>query len=124
MKRLYFVLVVGTTLVVLLFFTVRFNSMRNATDGLAESLSPINTILTNHSRLSLVADEAGYTELYYKVQFVLVPNIVEKSKVDHDTILIIHRREGSNRKFDFESFNVIYHQTDSLFDIALLSKKQ
>lgn len=124
MKRLYFVLVVGTTLVVLLFFTVRFNSMRNATDGLAESLSPINTILTNHSRLSLVADEAGYTELYYKVQFVLVPNIVEKWKVDHDTILIIHRREGSNRKFDFESFNVIYHQTDSLFDIALLSKKQ
>lgn len=124
MKRLYFVLVVGTTLVVLLFFTVRFNSMRNATDGLAESLSPINTILTNHSRLSLVADEEGYTELYYKVQFVLVPNIVEKSKVDNDTILIIHRREGSNRKFDFESFNVIYHQTDSLFDIALLSKKQ
>lgn len=124
MKRLYFVLVVGTTLIVLLFFTVRFNSMRNATDGLAESLSPINTILTNHSRLSLVADEEGYTELYYKVQFVLVPNIVEKSKVDNDTILIIHRREGSNRKFDFESFNVIYHQTDSLFDIALLSKKQ
>lgn len=124
MKRLYFVLVVSTTLVVLLFFTVRFNSMRNATDGLAESLSPIKNILTNHSRLSLVADEEGYTELYYKVQFVLVPNIVEKSKVDHDTILVIQCREGSNRKFDFESFNVIYHQTDSLFDIALLSKKQ
>lgn len=124
MKRLYFVLVVSTTLIVLLFFTVRFNSMRNATDGLAESLLPINNILTNHSRLSLVADDAGYTELYYKVQFVLVPNIVEKSKVDHDTILVIQRREGSNRKFDFESFNVIYHQTDSLLDIALLSKKQ
>ena len=123
MKRLYFVMVVVTTLIALLFFMVRFNSGVNATDSLAASLSPINTILTNHSRLSLVADEAGYTELYYKVQFVLVPNIVEKSKVDNDTILVIHRKEGSSPIFDFESFNVIYHQTDSSFDIALLSKR-
>ncbi len=123
MKRLYFVMVVVITLIALFFFMVRFNSGVNATDSLAASLSPINTILTNHSRLSLVADEAGYTELYYKVQFVLVPNIVEKSKVYNDTILVIHRRESSSLKFDFESFNVIHHQTDSLFDIALLSKR-
>lgn len=68
------------TLFLLFIFILKFNSSRNSVDYLNQSLSSVKK-LTNHSKISLIATEDDYLELYYQTQFSLVPNIVEKRKL-------------------------------------------
>ncbi len=112
------------TLFFLFIFILKFNSSRNSVDYLNQSLSSVKKKLTNHSKISLIATEDDYLELYYQTQFSLVPNIVEKKEIDNDTIIVIERYKTKKTDLLFSNYTIIQSDSNSMFYVTLCSKKQ
>jgi hypothetical protein len=124
MKKVYLTISLITTLIFLFIFLLKFNSSRNSVDYLNQSLSSVKKKLTNHSKISLIASEDNYLELYYQTQFSLVPNIVEKKEIDNDTIIVIERHKTKKTDFIFSNYTIIQSDSNSMFYVTLCSKKQ
>jgi len=124
MKKVYLIISLATTLIFLFIFLIKLNSSRNSVDYLDQSLSFVKNKLTNHSKISLIATEDDYLELYYQAQFILAPNIVEKKEIDNDTIIVIERPNMEKTEFTFSNYKIIQSDSNSMFYVTLCSKKQ
>ena len=124
MKKVYLIISLIMTLFFLFIFILKFNSSRNSVDYLNQSLSSVKKKLTNHSKISLIATEDDYLELYYQTQFSLVPNIVEKKEIDNDTIIVIERYKTKKTDLLFSNYTIIQSDSNSMFHVTLCSKKQ
>jgi len=123
MKKVYLIISLTVTLIFLFIFLLKFISSRNSVDNLDQSLSFVKNKLTNHSKISLIATENDYLELYYQAQFILAPNIVEKKEIDNDTIIVIERHNMKKTEFTFSNYMIIQSDSNSMFNVTFCSKK-
>ena len=126
MKKILLIVVSCLTLVSIVYYAKQFNSQKNEIDHYDELLAPVKKILAGQpksSAISLITDDND-TGLYFQVQFVLAPYILEHQNTTCNTILIMQKHGSKRSNVNFDRYYVLYTKPETYYQITLLSKKQ
>lgn len=125
MKQILFIIVSCLVVIAVVCYAKQFNSQKNEIDHFAELFDPVKKVLdaqTAHSAISLITDENNLA-LYYQLQFVLTPHIIENQNTANDTIIIMKKNGSERPDIPFDQYNILYTASNTFYWIMVLSKK-
>lgn len=125
MKRILFIALSCLIIISVVNYANLFDAKKNEIDHFTELFDPVKKVLdaqTGQSAISLITDENNL-ELYYQLQFILTPHIIEHQNTTNDTIIIMKKNGTERPALPFDQYNILYTASGTLYWIMVLSKK-
>lgn len=125
MKKILLTIISCLTLIAIVYYARQFNSQKNEIDHFSELFAPVKKILASQAKpsaISLITDEND-VPLYYQLQFVLAPYVLEYQNTAGNTIIIMKKHGSKKTDFHFDRYQVLYTKSDTYYYITVLSKK-
>lgn len=121
MKKIIFSILLIINILIFILHLMRINASTTQIDHLEFALKPIKPYLINKKNISVIYDTTDIA-LYYHIQLVLAPIILETEIINTDTILVINKK-NNNTNINQNNYNILKKNNSNNFNIILYSKK-
>ena len=125
MKQILFIIVSCLIVIAVVYYAKQFDSQKNEIDHFNEFLAPVKKLLTGQSKpstISLITDDNDL-KLYFQLQFVLTPHIVEHQNTTNDTIILMRKNDTEKIPVSLSQYNILYKNSYGFYRVMVLSKK-
>lgn len=122
MKKIVFAVLIGIILLIFGLHLKKINATVSRIDQLQQVLDQIKPYLVNKTYVSVIADSTDES-LFFQIQFVLAPTIIEMEETNTDTIIIIENIKEKKNDFLNNNYSILSSNRSENYQVFLCSKK-
>lgn len=125
MKKILFIVVSCLIVFAVAWYAKQFTSKKNEIDHFNDFFVPVKKLLAGPSKpstISLITDDNDL-RLYFQLQFVLAPHIVEHQNTTNDTIILMRKNDTEKTPVSLDQYNILYKSSYGFYRMMVLSKK-